>query len=146
MSQNEDIYLEVQPISCRAASEEDREHEDSSPESEKEREEEGDVPSQNAMDEEDAAAALAKEIRYRGEWMLFNNVTMRKPLSMRTLKNSLLARETFMRMREPPPLQTSLHAASSRSSTPEAKRRRGHVGGDTEERTTKRTKSCHVHD
>ena len=52
MSQNEDIYLEVQPISCRAASEEDREHEDSSPESEKEREEEGDVPSQNAMDEE----------------------------------------------------------------------------------------------
>ena len=60
MSQNEDIlYLEVQPISCRAASEEDREHEDSSPESEKEREEEGDVPSQNAMDEEDAAAALA---------------------------------------------------------------------------------------
>ena len=85
-------------------------------------------------------------MRYRGEWMRFNNVTMGKPLSMRTLKNSLPAQETFMRMREPPPLQTSLHAASSCSSTPEAKRLRGHVGGDTEERTTKRTKSCHVHD
>ena len=85
-------------------------------------------------------------MRYRGEWMRFNNVTMGKPLSMRTLKNSLPAQETFMRMREPPLLQTSLHAASSRSSTPEAKRRRGHVGGDTEERTTKRARSCHVHD
>ena len=123
------------------------------------------------MDEEDAAAALAKEERsmspleeehsshdcgflqemgrnqrYQVEWMLFNDVTMGKPLSMRTLKNSLLARETFMRMRQPPPLQISLHVASSCSSTPEAKRRRGHVGGDTEERTTKRTRSCHVHD
>ena len=122
-------------------------------------------------DEEDAAAALAKEersmspleeehsssdcefldgmdknIRYRCEWMFFNKVTMGKPPSMRTLKNSGLARERFMRKRQPPPLQTSLHAASSCSSTPEAKRRRGHVGGDTEERTTKRTRSCHVHD
>ena len=122
-------------------------------------------------DEEDATAALAKEeqpmlqleeehssddcefldamhkdIRNRWEWMIFNNVTMKKPAPMRTLKNSPLARKTFMRMRQPPPLQTSLHAASSCSSTPEAKRRRGHVEGDTEERTTKRTRSCHVHD
>ena len=94
-------------------------------------------------------------IRYRCEWRLFHKVRMGKPPSMRTLKNSWPARETLRRMMEPPPLQTSLHADSSCSSTHEAKRRRGHVGGDTqeshvggdtEERMTKRTKSCHVHD
>ena len=98
---------------------------------------------------------MHKNISYRWEWMLFNNVTMEKPASMRILKNYPLARKRFMRMRQPPPLQTSLHTASSCSSTPEAKRRRGHVGGDTqeshvggdtEERTTKRARSCHVHD
>ena len=89
---------------------------------------------------------MHKNISYRWEWMLFNNVTMEKPASMRILKNYPLARKRFMRMRQPPPLQTSLHTASSCSSTPEAKRRRGHVEGDTEERTTKRTRSCHVHD
>jgi len=101
---------------------------------------------EHSSDDCECLDAMHKDIRNRWEWMIFNNVTMKKPAPMRTLKNSPLARKTFMRMRQPPPLQTSLHAASSCSSTPEAKRRRGHVEGDTEERTTKRTRSCHVHD